>query len=100
MLKVCPEVYFEVSPTVSILNIFNISNLHQELVSLKLLDVNNIYLNFLERPKEYNLKSLSNDEKKEVEKVISNHIKWLSTNNTSANIISQFKSIASYLTEK
>jgi radical SAM protein with 4Fe4S-binding SPASM domain len=97
MLAICPEIYFEISPTVSSLNIFNLSKLHQELVNLELINIDNIYLNFLERPIEYNLKSLSETDKIKVQKNISNHINWLLKNDTNPTIIEQFKSTLNYL---
>ena len=97
MLRICPEIYFEIAPTVSTLNIFNLPKLHQELVNLNLLETNKIYLNFLERPMEYNLKSLSENKKTEVNTVILNHIKCLLIDNTSLITINQFKNILSYL---
>ncbi len=97
MLAICPEIYFEIAPTVSTLNIYNLPKLHQELAHLNLIETNKIYLNFLERPIEYNLKSLSENEKTEVKAVILHHIKWLAKNNSSIVIINQFKNILSYL---
>ncbi|MDB4533532.1 twitch domain-containing radical SAM protein [Vicingaceae bacterium] len=97
MLAICPEIYFEISPTVSSLNIFNLSKLHQELVNLELINIDNIYLNFLERPIKYNLKSLSETDKIKVQKNISNHINWLLKNDTNPTIIEQFKSTLNYL---
>lgn len=97
MLAICPEIYFEISPTVSSLNIFNLTKLHQELVNLELINIDNIYLNFLERPIEYNLKSLSETDKIKVQKNISNHINWLLKNDTNPTIIEQFKSTLNYL---
>ena len=97
MLRICPEVYFEIAPTVSTLNIFNLPALHQELVHLQLLKIDNIYLNFLERPIEYNLKSLSASDKIQVKEIISLHLKWLIKNKASFSIISQFKNIVNYL---
>ena len=47
MLEICPEIYFEISPTVSALNINNLPKLHQHLVENNLLNINNIYLNIL-----------------------------------------------------
>jgi radical SAM protein with 4Fe4S-binding SPASM domain len=96
MLAVCPNIYFEITPTVSTLNIENISELHQYLVTNNLLDINNIYLNFLERPLSYNLKSLPTDDKKEAKEIIQNHINWLTNNNANKLIVKEFKDTLNY----
>lgn len=97
MLQICPEIYFEITPTVSTLNILNLPELHQYLVKNKLLDVNNIYLNFLERPLIYNLKSLPIDTKEEAVNIIKAHINWLTKNNANNLIINEFKHTLNYL---
>lgn len=97
MLKICPNIYFEIAPTVSSLNIFNLSELHQELVNQNLIEVNHIYLNFLERPIEFNLKSLSTENKQKVKILILNHLNWLNKNGAGTAIVYQFKTLLNYL---
>lgn len=97
MMLVCPEVYFEITPTVSTLNIHNLSELHQELVKQQLIGINNIYLNFLERPIEFNLKYLSTENKQKVNNSIFNHITWLNKNGAGTAIVYQFKTLLNYL---
>ncbi len=97
MLGVCPEVYFEITPTISTLNIYNLPELHQELVNQNLIDINHIYLNFLERPIEFNLKSLSAENKQKVENLIKPHIAWLNKNKGGTAIVYQFKTLLNYL---
>lgn len=96
MLEVSPSVYFEIAPTISTLNIFNLPELHQELVNQKLIDINNIYLNFLERPIEYNLKSLNTEQKRKSNRIINKHINWLNKNSAGMAIVYQFKTLLNY----
>lgn len=96
MLTNCPEVYFEIAPTISTLNIFNLSELHQELVNQKLIGINDIYLNFLERPQEYNLKSLTKEQKSKSQRIIQQHLNWLNKNGAGTAIVYQFKSLLNY----
>lgn len=96
MLQICPEIYFEITPTVSTLNILNLPELHQYLVKNNLLEVNNIYLNFLERPLSYNLKSLPIETKEEAKKIIKKHINWLTNNDAKKLTIKDFKDILNY----
>jgi radical SAM protein with 4Fe4S-binding SPASM domain len=96
MIKVCPEVYFEVTPTVSTLNILNLSELHQELVNQNLIGLDNIYLNFLERPKEFNVKSIADGDKICVKNNLINHIDWLTDKDAGTAIVTQFKNLLNY----
>lgn len=97
MINSCPDVYFEIAPTVSTLNIFNLPELHQELVYQKLININYIYLNFLERPIQFNLKSLSSEHKNKAERIIAKHINWLNKNGAGIAIVYQFKNLLNYL---
>ncbi len=93
----CPEIYFEIAPTISTLNIFKLPELHQTLVNLNLISIDNIYLNFLERPLTYNLKSLPEDDKLKVIEIIEKHMSWLAKNSTHFSIVKQYKNLLNYL---
>ena len=97
MLNIAPEIYFEITPTVSSLNINVISELHQELVNQNLLDLNNIYLNILERPSNFNIQQLSTTQKLESENILKNHIIWLQKSNSSPKIVKEFENLIHYL---
>lgn len=97
MLTVCPEIYFEIAPTVSTLNIFNLSEMHQLLVELNLIEIDNVYLNFLERPTEFNVKNLDYSEKQKASTIINEHLSWLTKNNAGTSIVNQFKTLLNYL---
>jgi len=97
MLAICPEIYFEITPTVSSLNIEKLPELHQVLVQQNLLEIGNVYLNILERPFDFNIKQLPKANKIEVEKIIKRHILWLNKNNCSADVIKDFEKICVYM---
>jgi organic radical activating enzyme len=96
MIQICPDIYFEITPTVSTLNIENIPKLHQYLVNNNLLDINHIYLNLLERPLQYNLKSLTLENKISAKKTIQKHINWLINKNANQLTIKDFKDTLNY----
>lgn len=97
MQEICPDIYFEIAPTISTLNIFKLPELHQELVNQELINIDNIYLNFLERPIEFNLKSLITEHKQQTIGIITKHIDWLNKNRAGTAIVSQFKTLLNYL---
>ena len=100
MLAVCPDIYFEITPTMSSLNINKLPELHKILVNLKLLDVTHIYLNILERPSEFNIQQLDITKKLEAQNAISQHIIWLKTNKGNSKTIKDFEDIIRYLNLK
>ena len=97
MIKETSEIYFEITPTVSSLNINHVPELHQELVNQNLIGIDNIYLNILERPLELNIQELSATEKLKPENLIKKHIFWLQKSNSSNKIIKEFENLISYM---
>ena len=57
------NVKFLVAPTVSVFNIESLVEMYQKLISLEVIQPNHFYINLLERPYYYNVKSLSLGEK-------------------------------------
>jgi len=96
MMNICPEIYFEITPTVSSLNISSIPELHQELVETGLLAINNIYLNILERPKEYNVQQLHPTQKEKIRTLFQNHISWLKEKDAISKTIKEFENTLNY----
>ena len=91
MMKGLPDVYFEIAPTISTLNIEHVGTLHQTMVNEGLINIDHIYLNLLERPVHFNVKSLSTKEKERIAEILKDHIQWLQKNNSNQNTISEFE---------
>jgi len=71
LVNVCPNVFITFTPTISILNVFQISKLHKFLVSENLIGVSNTYFNILTFPDYYSITSLDENTKEKVK------IHWL-----------------------
>ncbi len=97
LLEDAPEIYFEITPTISSLNINQLPELHQFLVNEELLYINHIYLNILERPSEFNIQRLSNIEKERTTTQLKKHIIWLTTKQASINTVNEFENLNRYL---
>ena len=97
LLEDAPEIYFEITPTISSLNINQLPELHQFLVNEELLNINHIYLNILERPSEFNIQRLSNIEKERTTTQLKKHIIWLTTKQASINTVNEFENLNRYL---
>ena len=75
----CPHVQFEIAPTVSILNVFEVCALHRFAIEAAWIEPGDLYLNLLERPNYYNIKVLGEKAKAEVAGIIEAHVQWLKT---------------------
>ena len=94
----CPHVQLEIAPTISNLNVFEIGSLHRFFVENGYIeDVNKIYLNLLERPKQYNIQGLDEQQKANTKKKLEEHLNWLKQHKANQRVIDEFMSIISYM---
>ena len=77
MLRVCPDVDFYVSSTLSIMNAFHLPEFHREWVKMGLVESKDWNINILQGPAYYRLDSLPSEMKADVEKMYKDHIEWL-----------------------
>lgn len=92
---------FEIIPTVSILNVYNILEFHKEWVTKKLLNVNSIKINLLVEPHSYDLKNLPEHHKEKIRTNYTSHIKWLeSLDSNTKPAINEFKKVINYIKEE
>lgn len=95
--KHCPHVKIQIAPTVSILSISTLGELHQYFAENNYIEINDIYLNVLDRPNYYNCKIATIALKEKIQKKLENHIIWLLENNANKVVISEFKSVIEYM---
>lgn len=76
--KEVPHVRFNIAPTIQILNIFTISDLHKQWCQKGYLKPNDLFLNILHSPDFYNIKALPIHMKESAKKVLEDHLLWLS----------------------
>ena len=77
MLKTCPHVYFELTPTVSVYNVLNLPDFHKEWIEEGLLEPTNIRINILLDPTYMRLQILPEAEKEAVRKRYQEHLSYL-----------------------
>ena len=77
MIKICPNVDFYVSSTVSMLNVLHISDFHREWVELGLLRPMDWNINILQHPSRYRVDVLPRHLKEQARSKIEEHIEWL-----------------------
>lgn len=97
MIKECPNVYFEITPTVSVYNVFNLPDFHQEWIEEGLLEPNNFRINLLLDPSYMRIQILPNEMKEKVKIKYDSHIRYLENFKGTDEVISNFKNIITYL---
>lgn len=95
------NVDFYFSPTVGILNIHHLCDMHQYLWNNNLMKyIDSILFNILLYPEHYNCQLLPDSIKLEINEKIDLHILWLASKNASKNTIDQYINLKNYLNEK
>ena len=99
LLKELPDVNFEIIPTLSILNVYNILNFHKEWVDKKFILPNDIKINLLTEPLSYDIRNLPDYHKDRITKLYNEHIEWLQSLKNAGLAINEFKKVLKYLSQ-
>ena len=100
MIKECPDVYFEITPTVSIMNVYHLPDFHKDWVDRGLLEPNNIRVNILTYPDYYRIQIIPKEERKKFIDKYNEHIKWIDDNFGNGVAKDGFMSILNFLEQK
>ena len=77
MLKICPKVDFYISPTLSIMNAWHVSDFHKDWVEKGLLKHQDLNINVLQEPIHYRIDIAPLAFKEEIKEKWEEHINWL-----------------------
>lgn len=77
MIAEVPHVRFLLSPTVSIMNAYNVLDFHREWVEKKYIGPYDLNVNLLFGPPTYNIKSLPENHKEKLRVLYADHIEWI-----------------------
>ncbi len=80
MLKECPHVYFEITPTLSLYNALYLPEFHKEWIQKGFLEPNALRVNILTHPEAQKSQVLTPSLKKELRRRYRQHITWLNNN--------------------
>ena len=97
MLKICPDVDFYISPTLSVLNSYHILDFHRDWVSKGLLNPQDLNINILQSPEYYRIDTLPLEMKLELKDLYSEHIKWLEPQDHLTRATNGFKSAVDFM---
>lgn len=73
----CPHIDFMISPTLSVMNIWNFVNFHRYMVDQGFIRPGDFNLNILQSPQEYRIDILPQNTKLRFQQQFQNHIEWL-----------------------
>jgi MoaA/NifB/PqqE/SkfB family radical SAM enzyme len=99
MMEVCPQVDFYISATLSLLNVFNITNFHKEWSNKGLINPQDFNINILMDPKHYRIDNLPDTEKDTIRKLFEEHIEWLEPLDNLKRATNGFKSAVNFLNQ-
>lgn len=97
MIEVCPHVYFELTPTVSVYNVLNLPDFHKEWIEEGLLDPRNIRINILLDPTYMRLQILPEEIKDRVRKRYQEHLSYLDQFKNIDSVKQDYKNILKFL---
>ena len=100
MIKECPDVYFEITPTVSIMNVYHLPDFHKDWIDRGLLEPQNVRMNILTYPTEYRIQIIPPSERKIFIDKYTEHIKWIDDNFGDGAAKSGFESILDFLQQE
>jgi hypothetical protein len=73
----CPHIDFMISPTLSVMNIWNFCEFHRYMVEQEFIRPGDMNLNILQGPREYRIDILPQDIKLELKAKFEQHLEWL-----------------------
>jgi hypothetical protein len=97
MLQICPKVDFYVSPTVSIMNAWHISDFHRDWVNKGLLKPQDLNINILQDPEYYRIDVLPLVLKEEIKLKWQQHLDWLKPQDNLTRATTGFESAINFM---
>jgi len=92
------NVNFYYSPTISLMNVHSLTDMHQFLYNKGYMKtVNDFLFNILIHPDYFSISLLPESIKKEIKEKIDNHVLWLKLHNSNKDIIEQYDNLITYL---
>lgn len=97
MIAQCPHVYFELTPTVSVYNVFNLPDFHKEWIEEGLVEPANIRINILLDPTYMRLQILHPWQKDQIRHRYQQHINYLKQFDNIDSVINDYENVLQFL---
>ena len=97
MMRICPKVDFYISPTLSIMNAWSITDFHRDWVEKGLIGPQDINVNILQDPPYYRIDIAPGEYKEQLKTKFLNHIYWLQDRDPLQRATVGFESAVNYM---
>ena len=97
MMRICPKVDFYISPTLSIMNAWSITDFHRDWVEKGLIRPQDINVNILQDPPHYRIDIAPAEYKEQLKIKFLNHIHWLQEQDPLQRATVGFESAVNYM---
>jgi len=93
----CPHIDFMISPTLSMMNIWNFVNFHRYMVDQGFIEAKDFNLNILQGPQDYRIDMLPADIKQQFKQQFEQHIEWLRPLDTIQRAVGGFEGAIQFM---
>jgi len=97
MIRVCPEVDFYISPTLSIMNAWHLPDFHKEWVAHGLIQAQDLNVNILQDPAHYRIDIAPAEYKQRLEEKYLRHLDWMSNRDPLGRATQGFQSAIQFM---
>lgn len=97
MIRVCPQVDFYISPTLSILNAWHLPDFHKEWTSAGLISAQDLNINILQDPPHYRIDIAPSEYKQQLEAKYLRHLDWMSDRDPLQRATRGFRSAITFM---
>jgi MoaA/NifB/PqqE/SkfB family radical SAM enzyme len=97
MIRVCPQVDFYISPTLSIMNAWHLPDFHREWVAHGLIRAQDLNVNILQDPAHYRIDIAPQEYKQQLEDKYRRHLSWLSDRDPLQRATQGFESAVTFM---
>lgn len=97
MMKICPDVDFYISPTLSIMNAWHLPDFHKSWTEQGLIQAQDLNVNILQDPKHYRIDIAPNTYKEKLREKYQQHIQWLTAQDSLQRATNGFQSAITFM---
>jgi organic radical activating enzyme len=97
MIKICPQVDFYISPTLSIMNALSLPKFHRDWVEKGLLKPQDLNVNILQFPNHYRIDIATAEYKEKIKETYTEHLEWLRPHDRLQRATVGFESAIQYM---
>jgi radical SAM protein with 4Fe4S-binding SPASM domain len=97
MIRVCPQVDFYISPTLSIMNAWHLPDFHKEWVAHGLIQAQDLNVNILQDPAHYRIDIAPTEYKQRLEEKYLKHLDWMRDRDPLGRATQGFQSAIQYM---